>query len=86
MNTIITKILPATDCKGKRIKATAGFDPAEKRALTMNVNDFREDSHKAAAIAFREKFLSLCIGSEMVGGETETGYVWVFTHESSPRI
>jgi hypothetical protein len=55
MQTIVTRVLPATNTKCQRIKATAGFDDYKpKRSVTISqyFSGQREDSHKAAAIAF----------------------------------
>lgn len=80
MQTIITKVLPVTNTKPTRIKATS------TSGLSVTVSrysfDSMEDAHEAAVRALMGK---LNWTGTMVGGNMKEGMVWVFAR-NAPTI
>ncbi len=72
MQTITTKFIPCTNTKGDRVKAktTAGKSVTLGWNYALDV----EGNHKAAAQALKNK---MQWDYDMVGGSTNTGYVFV---------
>jgi|14BtaG_2_1085337.scaffolds.fasta_scaffold135357_1 hypothetical protein len=81
MQTIETKYLGPTDCKGARIKATATCG----EAVTIPYPHDESDTGKHIA-AVRKLAAKLDWTGEMIGGWTARGMVWTFTGQPSPRI
>lgn len=87
MNRVIfTKILPATDTKPARVKATdgAGFSSlifTEGMSENAGLGSlYSEESHRFAAqtLAIREGW-----AGQLVGGPGETGFVWVLDRNNA---
>ena len=82
MQTIETKVIPATNTKATRVRVTHTGN-AESITVEASSFDAIEDAHKhAAALLMRKLNWS---GRTMVGGSTKAGMVWVFEIDS-PRI
>ena len=77
MKAISTKYLPATNYLGSRIKATAEGG----NSITLSYDDAlnSDQMHLKAAIALRDK-MNWKDGGKLIGGGTETGYVFVFSN------
>ena len=73
MVTIETKLLPATNNRGYRVKATSsgGSSITIKQDHTLEEGD----KHASAAIALMQK---MDWHWRMIGGHTKDGMVWVF--------
>jgi hypothetical protein len=76
MQTITTKYLPATNCRGSRIKVTASGGISRTYAY-----DHMGDPHDEAVLSFCR---ALKWQGTLVHGETSTGRVYLFTN--SPPI
>jgi len=86
MQTIETKVIPATNTKAARVRAT---HTGNRESITVEASSFDEieDAHKhAAALLLRKLDWDRDgLGASLLGGGTKTGMVWVFEH-GSPRI
>ena len=73
MQTITTKYLSPTDCKGSRFKATH-TGGVESVTISRNYAVEAEDNHRAAAHALAKK---LNWQGSYIGGHTKDGMIWV---------
>tara|TARA_R110002020_G_scaffold13482_1_gene48611 strand:- start:139 stop:444 length:306 start_codon:yes stop_codon:yes gene_type:complete len=98
MQTILTKYIPATDHKPARVKAiqqnqgqsqsvTVSWDELWNAAPQSCRDSVKQcsDRLKPHALAAHRLMAKLGWTGEMIGGDTETGTVWVFS-ESPDRI
>ncbi len=84
MQTIKTEVLPATNTKATRVRAT---HTGNAHSITVEASSFDEleEAHKHAAALLMRKLKWNSNGRTMVGGGTNSGMVWVFENDS-PRI
>lgn len=84
MQTIETKVIPATNTKATRVRATHTH---KMESITVEASSFDEieDAHKHAAALLMRKLDWTGYNDKMVGGSTRAGMVWVFQN-NSPRI
>ena len=82
MQTIETKIIPATTHFPTRIRATHSGG-VEAVTIGLDESDSAIESHKRAAALLLKK---LIWQGDMVGGGTKVGMVWVFDEKGSPHI
>ena len=89
MQAIITKLLPATDTKGTRVKATCAVS---KHSATVPYSyglPGADENHAAALMALIRKLRKASPGMAHYGdadwhrGVTPDGYVWVATPRAS---
>ena len=73
MGTIETKLLPSTNNRGYRVKATASGGASITIAQDHTLEEC--DKHAKAALALLRK---LDWKGRMIGGHTKDGMVWVF--------
>ena len=73
MQAIETKVIPATNTKATRVRAT---HPGNAEAITVGVSSFNEieEAHEHAAYLLLKK---LDWEGEYVGGATKAGLAWV---------
>lgn len=90
LQAISTRVLPATNTKGTRIRAT---HPGKAESIVTDAysGEFSDTSTEAHAHAARLLLKKLGWEGEMVGGSTANGMAWVFTscgrgRPTSPRI
>lgn len=86
LQAISTRVLPATNTKGTRIRAT---HPGKAESIVTDA--YSDTSVEAHAHAARLLIKKLGWEGEMVGGSTANGMAWVFTssgrgYPTSPRI
>ncbi len=77
MQTITTKYLPATNCRGSRIKVTASGGISR----TYSYDYETTDPHNEAVLTFCR---ALKWQGSLVYGETKTGRVYLFANSSEP--
>lgn len=80
MQTIVTKYYPCTNHRGARITAVCN---AGRVSLAWEYGTDAASNHRLACEALRAKLGWTQSNNypPMLGGETATGYVWVFTCE-----
>ena len=85
MKTITTRIIPASEFKGRRVKASAeGVKSLTKSCEETVLADNDEWLHISAARALCDKYNW---DGKMIGGHLPNGdIVWVFDSQYSPRF
>lgn len=80
MQAITTKHIPATDTKGRRIKASA---PAGSVIVPWDYELDEQGNHANAAIALMKR---LHWAGKLAIGGTQSGYVFVFVNSTTDYI
>jgi len=82
MQAIETKVIPATNTKETRVRAT---HPGNAEAITVGASSFNfiEEAHEHAAYLLLKK---LDWDGEYVGGGTKAGMAWVCKSGGSPVV
>lgn len=82
MQTILTRYLGATNHRPSRIVAQC---QAGRISLAWEHGESVQNNHRAACEALRAKLGWTKVNNypAMIGGETATGYVWIYTSEQT---